>query len=159
MDIEAIKRSLANGAQEFRAQVVEYLLNEIEKYKKANLVTLQSWKGVSGYEIHSGPQFYRVVEYRKDKKTGEVKDSYTDVPKENVEFMRNLLKQFPQKTRYRDVVPELIKQRRIPCDLEAFNGGTNRSAYYFPLYYYPIKILEWLKEIEYGGQGTITKLK
>jgi hypothetical protein len=159
MDIEAIKRSIAGGSQEFRVQVVQFLLDEIEKYKKANVVELQSWKGVSGYEIHSGPMFYRVVEYRKDKQTGEVKDSYTDVPKENVEFMRELLKRFPVKTKYRQVVTELIKAKNLPCGIDAFNGGTNRASYYFPLYYYPIKILEWKKEVEYGGGGTITKLK
>jgi len=35
----------------------------------------------------------------------------------------------------------------------------NRTDVYFPLYYYPVKILEALKIIKYGGRGKITRLK
>ena len=39
------------------------------------------------------------------------------------------------------------------------NGGSNRTKAFFPLYYYPIKVLEYQQYIKYGGRGTITRLR
>ena len=53
----------------------------------------------------------------------------------------------------------LIDRFKIDIDLESFNGGKNRARYYFPLYYYPVKILEKMKYVEYGGRGKITRIE
>jgi hypothetical protein len=53
----------------------------------------------------------------------------------------------------------LIEFKSLNVGLDAFNGGRNRSAYYFPMYYFPIKILEFLEIIKYEGRGQVTRLK
>ena len=60
-------------------------------------------------------------------------------------------------TNYRQIAKRIIKDKKIKIDIEAFNGGRNRAKYYFKYYYYPIKVLEELKEIKYK-QGIITLL-
>lgn len=47
-----------------------------------------------------------------------------------------------EKTKYRKLIPSIIMTYHLPIEIEEFNGGKNRAKYYFPLYYYPIKILE-----------------
>ena len=155
MNLETIKKSYENGAKDFSASVVGFLLEEINKYKRANLVEINGWKGMSGVEISEMPRIFIVIEYRKSKKTGEVITQRTEVPKENVDFMENLLKYFGSSVRYRELISRLIEIKNLQCSIDAFNGGVNRSKFYFPLYYFPLKILESQKKIDYGGSGTI----
>lgn len=42
--------------------------------------------------------------------------------------------------------------------LETFNGGRFRKAVYFPILYYPIKVLEAKGYIQYFGRGGIARL-
>jgi hypothetical protein len=42
--------------------------------------------------------------------------------------------------------------------MDAFNGGKFRSRYYFPILYYPLKVLEYFGYIIYWGRGGITRL-
>ncbi len=157
--IEAIKRALDNGAEEFSSETVKYLMDEIELYKKANVVELQGWKGKSGVNVYTHLKYYKVIEYRKTKETGEVKMNSHEIKKSDVGYMRKLLSIFSKKrVSYREIVRILIKERKVDCSVDAFNGGTNRSKYYFPLYYYPIKILENHKEIHYSGGGIIKRV-
>lgn len=62
------------------------------------------------------------------------------------------------KTNYRNIITQIKKNNNIKISLDSFNGGRNRARYYFPLYYYPMKILEHLQYIKYGGKGQITVL-
>ena len=67
-------------------------------------------------------------------------------------MIEHLAKENPDKIQYREIVKLLIGVYKIPdADRESFNGGSNRAKYYFPLYYYPVKILEYLDYIEYGA--------
>lgn len=56
------------------------------------------------------------------------------------------------------LVKGLINGLKLSVSLEAFNGGCNRAKYYFPLYYYPLKILEAKKMISYSGRGGIIRM-
>lgn len=78
----------------------------------------------------------------------------TDVNKIR-QIIRDQTRNKEKTTDYRKIVQRIIKDRQLKIDIDAFNGGRNRAKYYFKYYYYPIKILEQLKEIKYK-QGTIT---
>lgn len=59
-------------------------------------------------------------------------------------------------TDYRRIVKRLINDKKLRISIDAFNGGRNRSRYYFKYYYYPIKVLQELGNIKYN-KGVITK--
>lgn len=42
--------------------------------------------------------------------------------------------------------------------ISVFNGGVFRAKYYFPLLYYPLKVLSYLGEVEHR-QGRVRRLK
>ena len=63
-----------------------------------------------------------------------------------------------------DWVVERLQREWYPTEemtikqmINAFNGGTNRAEYYFPLLYYPLKVLESKGLIKYLGRGGIIK--
>lgn len=59
------------------------------------------------------------------------------------------------KTHYRQIVETLIFQKNLSITSDAFNGGKNRAKYFFPCYYYPLKILESLGIIKHKYQGVV----
>ncbi len=157
--LEKIKEALKRGAKEFGPTAIQHLLWEINKYKQANLIRIAGWKGKSGIGLvlSLSKQTYITIEYRQDKHTGDVKEVRHEIPFANVELMKEVLKMFEkEKITYREIVNMLIKKRKFSVDFESFNGGGgNRAEYYFPHYYYPLKILEHDKLIHYSGRGVI----
>ena len=123
-------------------------------------ITLKNWKGKDKIEIQevSRVDFYIVREHRKDKTSGEVSTIVHRIPKRNVNLLLDLIENHPTpgEIKARDLWTQLIIERKLEISVDAFNGGRNRSRYYFPLYYYPTKILEWLGAITYSGRGTIS---
>jgi hypothetical protein len=113
---------------------------------------IDGWKGVGTTEIYRGfIGDFRIVEYIKDKETGEIEETYKDIKKEDVNKMILIVKSLEIGTDYK-------------CYYIANKMGWNwkdlwrERQIYFKTYYYPIKILEALKIIMYGGRGTITRL-
>lgn len=138
---------------------------EVEKKIKIPIIEIEiidGWKGTDSLDFNKGFENDIVIkEHRKDKDTGEVITTPHTIPFEQVNrilFIVNKLK-IAEKVYYRKVVSNLISMYDLQIGLDAFNGGRNRSRYYFPIYYFPVKILEKLKIIHYSGRGVITRLK
>jgi len=156
MNYKIIKQSYENGAEEFGRQAVGVLLEEIERYQRANqVVELDSWKGTGNLEIGHDNMNYIVTEHRKEKETGEIKIITTEVPKINVDFLWELVKQLGPEVTYRQLVPHLIKHYNLTYSIDAFNGGHNRKTY-FKTYQFPARILEHMSKIKYDGRGKLT---
>jgi hypothetical protein len=123
--------------------------------RKNEIKIIDGWKGegtIEIYELYKGfNQDFRIVEHIKDKETGEVEEVFKEIKKEDVNAM--LL-----------IIGGLDIGREYKCYYIANKMGWiwkdlwRERKIYFQTYYYPIKILEALKVINYGGRGTITRL-
>lgn len=126
-------------------------------------IEIEGWKGKDEISIVEVADYYEVVEHRKDKLSGEVGRAVHKIPKANVEKILVLIVEHCPSvaigTTYRKLIPSIIETYHLPIEIEEFNGGKNRSKYYFPLYYYPLKILEKQGFIRYGGRGKIVRLR
>jgi len=140
------------------------LKSENEKLRKLlRRVEVEGWKSKDIIEVEKIGSVWEVTTHSKDKLSGEIAVSIHKIPEVNVGSLWDLL----QKTcktvgtgiTYRKLVPSIIETYHFPIELEEFNGGKNRAKYYFPFYYYPLKILESLGFIRYGGRGKIVRLK
>lgn len=111
-------------------------------------------------------EIYIIKEYRKEKETQKIKENTYKLPKKNVEVLRNILKEYAKPNQgygYKWVVRKIIEHYKFHIDenvpieymIEAFNGGKNRARFYFPFYYYCVKVLEAKKEIKYLGRGGV----
>jgi len=138
-------------------------IHELNKeIKRLTTIHSEGWKGKDGLIITKVDSNWEIVEHRKDKLSGEIANNKHIIPELNVANIWILIKDLigmAEKLTYRKLVPSLISRNRLPLEIEEFNGGKNRAKYYFPLYYYPIKILEKQGFIRYGGRGTIVRLK
>lgn len=133
------------------------------KLLKDQAIEVSGWKGKDSIEIYREGNVWIVMEHRKDKESGEVIEQKHTTAHRSVQVMWAIIKKLcpviNDKTKYREIVPKIIKYYRFPVHLEEFNGGKNRSKYLFPYYYYPLKVLEKLNYIRYGGSGIVTRLK
>lgn len=143
------------------------LLHEKDKKTKEvaevlRKVQTEGWKGKDMLEINKIGTDWLIEEHRKDKLTSEVANVVHKIPEENVMTLWSIILSKCNSvgigTAYRQVVPSVIETYHLPIELEEFNGGRNRSKYYFKLLYYPLKILEHLKYIRYGSRGKIVRL-
>lgn len=121
------------------------------------------WKGKNSLTIKKlDDKEWLVTEHRKMKHSNDIYKATHYIPIKNVKNVWKIIKMLTDKdnteTHYRAVVRSIIIKYNLDVDIEAFNGGKNRSKYLFPLYYYPLKILEYLNHIEYGGRGSIKRL-
>ena len=125
------------------------------------MTELNAWKGKDVIEIQKVNGGFMYIEHRKSKETGEVKTIKKFIPLNHVSSMAMILDTFPvnQVIKYREIVKKLIENYGISVSLDAFNGGKNRAEYYFPLYYYPLKILESKAKIQYKGSGEVILLR
>ena len=122
-------------------------------------VHIKGWKGKSSREIQEIGSDYKIIEYRKDKNTREIKEQITIIPKKNVEIMWEIVQncEHLELYGYRWIITKLKKHYNLTIDIEAWNGGKNRAKYYFPYHYYPLKVLESQSKIRYSG-GKIMRL-
>ena len=102
-----------------------------------------------------------VVEDYMNSKNNHVKSNHI-IPNKNVVSMFKIVSMLTDKdkpmTSYRKVVKSLLNKHGWSIDIDSFNGGRNRSKYFFKYYYFPIKILQFLNYIEYGYRGKIKML-
>lgn len=139
------------------------LKRELELLRN-KMLTVDGWKGKDDIEINREGNIWVIVEHRKDKDTWEIIEQKHTTAHRNVQLMWAIIKKacptLDKKTKFRELHPYLLKVHNLPdISPESFQGGKNRSKYLFPLYYYPIKVLERLKYITYGGSGIIQRLK
>jgi len=123
---------------------------------------IEGWKGKDKLNMSMGfNSNFSIIEHRKEKETGEVHDVPHLIPFENVNKILCIINKLKinESIPYRKVISRIIKMNDLQLGLNAFNGGKNRSKYYFPLYYFPVKILESLNFIDYSGRGVITRIK
>ena len=153
-----------------------YYLQEIYKQVKAmetsnrlrnqkavvEIEILEGWKGIDNLEMFLGfDADFIIKSHQKNKETGEVTTQTHQITRLAVNTVLSLIKQeeIGKMVGYRDFVPKIMKKYDLKISLNSFNGGKNRTRYYFPKYYYPIKILEALNLIKYSGRGDITRIK
>ena len=127
----------------------------IEKWQAiiSHQIDLKSWKGKDVIGVSFNNKEWFITEHRKDKLTGEVAKNTHIIPDKNVKAVKKIIKILCKKnesTKYINIVNEIMEENGLMFDISAFNGGKNRAKYYFPLYYYPMKVLESLNFIEYG---------
>jgi len=113
---------------------------------------------------------WTVNEWRANKETGAMEPHPTDIPVANVDVVFYTILNNCQPNveyGYHYIVRKLLEfykfHEQEGCTLEfmlnnCFNGGKNRKKYYFPYYYYPMKILQKQGFIHYYGQGKFTLL-
>jgi hypothetical protein len=139
------------------------LLQEIYKKhqefnSKKEIITLEiieGWKGKDKIEINKRFDNDFIIEsHNKDKETGEITTSRHTIPKENVNNMLTFISYWQ------------VGESHKCYDFATMLGVNDwkevwkeRMSIYFPLYYYPLKILESLGIIKYSGRGKITRIR
>lgn len=134
------------------------------------IINLEGWKGESGIEVSELTDKYRVIEWRQEKDTKEVKEMEHVIPKKNVELIWRIIQEhiplgevYTSKYLARKLIQHYgwDKTEGFTEDqmLNALWGGKYRSLMYFPHLYWPIKVLEKKLFIHYGGRGQITRLQ
>jgi hypothetical protein len=128
---------------------------------KARIIELEGWKGKDKIIIFKSMDYWVVKTHRKDKDSGEIKTETHRVTSESVDILYRTIISLSNGTdkvlEAMEIWEELTNVYSVKMDLNAFNGGKNRAPYYFPFYYYPMKILEHQKLVHYSGGGK-TKL-
>jgi len=156
-----IKSYKIKGEKYCKFADVLVLVKEVKE--KAKKINLQGWQGKDKLDITKKGTEWHITEHRKDKESGEVAQQTHVVPEAIVADLWTIIRKraitVGEKTKYREIVTDIIFKNHIPVSLDEFNGGHNRSKYLFPLYYYPMKVLEAEKYVKYGGRGQVTRLK
>jgi hypothetical protein len=125
-------------------------------------INLEGWKGEDTIEIIKNDEEWIIVEHRKEKNTKNIYTNKTIIPHKYIRVLWTLIKrnfEIGEKIKYRDLVPKVINFYNYDVNIDGFNGGKNRAKIYFPKYYYPLKVLEYLNYVYYGGRGTIKRIK
>jgi len=103
---------------------------------------------------------WAVTEYTNNNATGKKRKSTHTILDKHVndiyKIINMLTDPMDSTTTYRQIASSIITKYNLDVDIEGFNGGKNRSKYLFPLYYYPLKILEDQGYILYSKGGIIT---
>ncbi len=129
------------------------------KFRK---VDVDGWKGRDKLIIEKIGADWILKEHRKDKESGEIAKSSHIIPEINVADVWTIIKdrvELHERTTSRKVALDIISKRRIGVSIDEFWGGKCRAQFYFPLLYYPLKVLESKGFIKYGGRGNIVRLK
>ena len=140
----------------------ENLKKEISKLKEQlRKIDIEGWKGKDRPSITKVGTDWEIVEHRKDKSSGEIGKIKHTVSEEKVLILWKMIQneaEVNQSVVSRRLWHDIILKYNLSIEIEEFNGGKNRSSIYFPLFYYPIKVLEEKGLIRYGGRGKITRL-
>lgn len=145
---------------------VQPLVDELVALRQ-KVIVLRRWKGHDDLVVERlSESSWRVVEHQKEKGTGEIKEIETVVDHDDVLDMWSIVCDCcrpGESATYRQVVRRVIEGIKVmqpdaDVELDSFNGGKYRRLYYFPLYYYPLKILEHLRFIAYCGSGRVTRI-
>lgn len=157
--IGMMKKTRDNGNLEL-CMVLQTCYNKYMDFAKTNERTLieleiiDGWKGQDLIQIHKGfNSNFLIKTHNKDKETGKVTTSNHEIPYENVNKLLFFIKKWEIGEKHKCYeFTELLGEKTW----EDVIG--KRTKIYFPLYYFPIKILEKLKIIKYSGRGVITRI-
>jgi len=139
---------------------------ELESVK----VYLEPWRGKSGFEVVSFPEYFDVIDYRKKDKYEEGKELHHKVYKNSILAVQKALNELKigDKVKTRDFAEIWARINHIWENAEGKkifdNNGYNWSniqgcrATLFEMYY-SLKVFEWFKIIEHKKSGYIIKLK
>jgi len=163
-----IEINILNGIYETEIKMINELVEQNLKNKIKSLTmqlkycetkTPQVVKSKNILSFNKTKMGYQCIASREDKgKTTRIHNNFCYI--EDLELMEQILnegttKEHPQMV-YRDIVAKIIKSYNLKCSVDAFNGGKNRSMYYFEIYYYPLKVLEHLGKAKLNKRGTTT---
>lgn len=125
-------------------------------------ITIEGWKGHSGFFIDLEDNEKVIVhEYRKSKETGESIEQVHIINAGAIKKLWGIIStqcEVGLPYGYRWIVNKLQEVYSLDVEINSWNGGSNRAKYYFPLHYYPLKVLEAKGMISYFGRGSIVRL-
>ena len=142
--------------------------NQFHPELKAS-VEIRGWKGKSGFDVKEYPNYFEVIEYRKEETNAVPKKITHKVYRNSLNRVLKVIKNLmlgekqPTKTIARLWAKEnkiwVNKDGKKIFDSDGFNFAniSGCRATYFD-FYYPLKILEFYKMIKYYKSGHIEKI-
>lgn len=128
---------------------VRYLEKRIQEYEQAK-------NEVNDYKtyLERDGDIWRI--YRYSETMGKKCDIHT-ISNENVQDLFKILSFLAighnKAFTYKQIINGIIIQNKLDIGPDEINGGKNRGKYYFPLYYYPMKVLEHLGYVKRLSKG------
>jgi len=152
------------------------LIEEIlEKFKSFNIelqarINLEypsiNWKGKSQLRFERLPKLWIISEFRKESPEIKPRELHHEIPLENVMRVFNILLSLNDKEiKVRDFAELLAKTYRDDFEEFFIDGAFSYETFFgtrgkmFKTLFYPLKIFEHLKVIEYSKRGIIQKIK
>ena len=106
---------------------------------------------------------YIIIQNKKTKKFNKSYKEINYIKEKDVKDLWKILVMLTDKkknkTNYTRIISSIIIKNNIKMRIESFNGGKNRAKYYFPLYYYPLKILQHKEYIIHNKRGQVIRTK
>ena len=155
-----MKTAKKDGNFEVLALIQHYYKKccKFEKQKSKPLVEIEiveGWKGIDNIEVFRGfTNDFVINSHQKDKETGEVTFATHQIPFERVNRLFFYIKQWKIGETHK-----CYDFAEIVGEKDWKEVWKKRTDVYFPLYYYPIKVLEALGMIKYSGRGNITRVR
>ena len=131
---------------------------ELEKKRFQPVIELEiieGWKGKDFIKVYEGfTNNFIIKSHTKNKETGDITTQTHQIPYEDVNKILFWIKRWKVGETHK-----CYDFAKIIGEKDWKEVWKKRTDVYFPLYYYPIKILESIGIIKYSGRGTITKIK
>jgi len=161
-----VKKMIAQNLpkdQTFISEDIIYIFKSLQEdykrfaYKREEdvIIELENWKGKDTIEIYKGfTNDFILTEHRKNKETLEVDTSKHEVSNVDVNRILFWIKKWEIGESHKCYdFAEIIGVK----DWETI--WKKRTDIYFKKYYFPLKCLEYIGIIKYGGHGLITRIK
>lgn len=157
--VASVKTARADKNEEV-ARLLEEVMLKYEYYEHnrnqplIELELLGNWKGFDKIAVYDGfTNDFIIVEHRKDKLSGQVEQISHTIPHENVNRILFYIKKWKigEKHKCYDFA-EVIGQKD-------WKSLWKERKLYFMHYYFPVKVLEKIGIIKYGGRGEITRIR
>jgi len=123
-------------------------------------IVMEPWKGKDAlrFEYRANDATWVIVSHQKDKDTGEVEEHTDEVPHAVVQTLYDGLWSLgadKEPVEAANIWEWLIgRYGIIGVDRDSYNGGTNRARHYFPHYWRPMRVLEFLGYVRFGSKTT-----
>lgn len=126
-----------------------------EKYGVPQVFEGACWKGVDEVIVTRVDGGWVYENHNKSKKTRKVYSGKHFITDEDLSYIKKLFySEFKKGNNHFKkgyFYDKIISDKHLPLSHDNFAGGRNRNKYYFVIFYYPIKILEFQGLIEYDG--------
>lgn len=130
-------------------------------------LSIEQWKGRGEITVTEEAEVFMVGEWQKHPETGEPKQTFQAVPKQNVVALWEVIKAYPigKFIKVMTISEHLCKSLgfdRFFRDTGTFDWmrawGSHRQ-FYLPYVYYPLKCINYLGAIDYKRTGKVARLK